>query len=136
MTSDAMSKMNELAAKSNTLTKDLAVRLTKQTNNQTNKRNGFYRVLGFIVCVCVFVLCVGRGVQPSGRTAPPALLTTTPPSSYVCLYVRQHKQGTFVSGVAMDGKVKVTFTGTQVGPSGRICLPWFVRARGCRGVWT
>lgn len=105
-----------------------------ETNKQPNKQTewvlscfGFY-----FVCVCLFCVSVGasnhRGARHHRRCPPRPRLRH--------MYVRQHKQGTFVSGVAMDGKVKVTFTGTQVGPFGRICLPWFVCARGCRGVWT
>jgi hypothetical protein len=70
--SDAMSKMTELANKSNTLTKDLAV---GGTLANVGGCQGFTRAWAFVV----------------GR-----------------------RQGTFVQGVAMDGKVKVTFSGTQV----------------------
>lgn len=45
---------------------------------------------------------------------PSTSTTNLNPPTYTQIHLPIRCQGTFVSGAAMDGKVKVTFTGTQV----------------------
>lgn len=105
MRSDAMSKMNELAAKSNTLTKDLAVRV-------------FCCYIVHFVPKWVICLTLGRRCSPTNSCN---FQPNTPIHPFMT-------QGTFVTGAAMEGKVKVTFTGTQVGGCVGTWARWCLRA--------